>query len=197
VEVLDKENLSRHIFTNHSCNFGYRDSFFKREGKNRFVILSVVFQLRKVPELNLTYGAIHEVLKQNKIEEPTIKDVSDAVISIRQSKLPDPKVIANCGSFFKNPEVSTEKHESLVADFPNLVAYPTPNGYKLAAGWLIEACGWKGKRIGDVGTHPKQALVIVNYGNAKAEDLIDFSAQIQAVVFEKFGVQLEPEVNFI
>jgi UDP-N-acetylmuramate dehydrogenase len=145
----------------------------------------------------LEYGAIREVLAANGIEQPSIRAISDAVIQIRQSKLPDPKEIGNAGSFFKNPTISNTQFEALKAAYPSIPGYPSAEGVKVAAGWLIEQAGWKGKRVGDVGVHTKQALVLVNYGGGSGKELKNLSEQIQASVFEKFGIHLQPEVNFI
>ena len=145
----------------------------------------------------MEYGAIREVLAANGIEQPSIRAISDAVIQIRQSKLPDPKEIGNAGSFFKNPTIANAQFDALKAEYPSIPGYPSAEGVKVAAGWLIEHAGWKGKRIGDVGVHAKQALVLVNYGGGSGEELKSLSEQIQASVFEKFGINLQPEVNFI
>lgn len=181
------------------CEFGYRESVFKRRLKNKYIIISVTLKLRKVPVFNISYGAIEAELKKMGIEELSIKAISDAVIHIRQSKLPDPKEIGNSGSFFKNPEISSENFESLKKQFPEIIGFPLENKkrVKLAAGWLIEQCGWKGKRIGNTGAHKNQALVLVNYGNATGKEIYDLAMQIQNSVKEKFDVLLEPEVNII
>jgi UDP-N-acetylmuramate dehydrogenase len=179
------------------CDFGYRQSIFKKDFKDRMLILSVSFRLSKYPELQLEYGSIRSWLKQHQVKNPTIKDVSAAVISIRKSKLPDPAHIGNAGSFFKNPEVSASFFEALKALYPDLVAFPFGTGYKLAAGWLIEQCGWKGFRSGDAGCHAQQALVLVNYGTARGSEIVQLAEKIQQSVTEKFGVSLTPEVNII
>ena len=186
-------------FTPQECDFDYRWSVFKGPLKGKYVITSVTFKLSKNPVVNTQYGAIQEQLKAMGIEgTPTIKEVSDAVIAIRQSKLPDPKEIGNSGSFFKNPIVSESKYRSLKADFPELVAYPAAgSNYKIAAGWLIDFLGWKGYRRGDAGVHARQALVLVNYGAAKGVEIAALARDIQDDVREKFGVELEAEVNFI
>jgi UDP-N-acetylmuramate dehydrogenase len=187
-----------HTFTRADCEFGYRDSIFKNRYKDEFAILSVTLQLKKKPIFHTSYGAITEELEKMGVHELNIKAISQAVINIRSSKLPDPKTIPNAGSFFKNPEVPTEKYEDLKFKFPGIVAYPLAKGtVKLAAGWMIEQCGWKGYRKADAGCHGKQALVLVNYGNAKGEEIYDLSEKILQSVNEKFGVPLEREVNII
>ncbi len=192
--IFDKKRMT---FYAEDCHFGYRDSVFKNKNKGEFVILNVTYKLRKVPRFNTSYGAIENELEAMGVKELSIKAISDAVIRIRTSKLPDPKKIGNAGSFFKNPIVSVLKKEQLEITAPGLKSYPFGAEYKLAAGWLIEQCGWKGYRDGDAGVHPKQALVLVNYGNAKGADIKLLSDKIQQSVFEKFGVRLEREVNFI
>src|SRR5687767_8917407 len=187
-----------HTFTRTDCEFGYRDSIFKNRYKDEFVILSVTFQLRKKPIFHTSYGAITEEIEKMAEKELSIKSVSHAVINIRRSKLPDPDVIPNAGSFFKTPEVPTETYVELKAKFPDIVAYPLAKGtVKLAAGWMIEQCGWKGYRKGDAGCHAKQALVLVNYGSATGKEIYDLSAEILQSVKNKFGVVLEREVNII
>lgn len=180
------------------CRFGYRESVFKNIYKEQFVILSVTFKLSKQHKLNTSYGAIENELLKSGILHPTIRDVSNAVIRIRQSKLPDPNKIGNAGSFFKNPEIEAEAFAMLQNEFPGIIGFPVEGGrIKLAAGWLIEQCGWKGYRLGDAGVHEKQALVLVNYGNATGEEIIDLSKKIIASVQEKFGVELQREVNLV
>lgn len=186
------------IFTHEECKFGYRESIFKQEAKGKYIIVSVTYKLNKHPELNTTYGAIQQVLQQQNITQPTIKEVSDAVIQIRSSKLPDPKVIGNAGSFFKNPEIADEQFAALKQTFPDIVGYPASSGHtKVAAGWLIEQCGWKGKRVGHTGSHKDQALVLVNYGEAKGSEIWNLAMDIQRSVQEKFGITITPEVNVI
>lgn len=184
-------------FTIEECAFDYRESVFKRALREQYVIAEVCFRLDKVHKLHTGYGAIQDELKKMGVENPTIRDVSRAVMAIRQSKLPDPKEIGNSGSFFKNPVVSEAHYEKLKDQFPELVAYPSGEGMKLAAGWLIEKAGWKGFRRGDAGVHARQALVLVNYGNAKGEEILALSKEIIADIEEKFGVTLEAEVNII
>ena len=185
-------------FSKEECKFGYRESVFKRELKNKYIIVSVVFKLTtENHKLNTSYGAIKSKLDELGLE-PSIQNVSEAVIKIRQSKLPDPKEIGNGGSFFKNPVVETEKFEELKKAYPNIPNYPAPNGkIKLAAGWLIEKAGWKGKRIDDYGVHKNQALVLVNYGNAKGTQIYQLSQDILDDVKSKFNVTLEREVNIL
>jgi len=189
-------------FTRNDCGFGYRESVFKGKYKDQFVILSVTYQLRKKPVFNTSYGAIEQELEKMGVKELSIKAISDAVISIRSSKLPDPAETGNAGSFFKNPEISNEYFTLLKEQFPAIVGYPLTNGnVKLAAGWLIEQCGpqsgtsWKGFRRGDAGCHAKQALVLVNYGKATGKEIYDLSEEILQSVKQKFGIVLEREVN--
>lgn len=185
-------------FSLNDCEFGYRDSVFKRKYKNEFVITHVTFRLNRVPEYNTSYGAIEQELERMGVRQLSIQAISQAVINIRSSKLPDPAVTGNAGSFFKNPEISGSQFAVLRSQFPGVVGYPLPNGnVKLAAGWLIEQAGWKGYRKGDAGCHEKQALVLVNYGNAKGNEIYDLSEEILQRVKEKFGVVLEREVNII
>jgi UDP-N-acetylmuramate dehydrogenase len=185
-------------FSVNDCEFGYRDSVFKKKYKDEFVILDVTYRLNKDPVLNISYGAIKEELEKMKITEPGIEVVSQAVINIRSSKLPDPAVLGNAGSFFKNPEITGQQFEELKSIHPGIVGFPLQNGkVKLAAGWLIEQCGWKGHRRGDAGCYEKQALVLVNYGNASGREIYDLSEDIKQSVFKKFNVPLEREVNII
>lgn len=198
LEAFHIHDRAFHIFSNSDCKFGYRESIFKHELKNQFIITSVTFKLRKHPVLNTSYGAIEAELKAMNVNEPTIQSISKAVCNIRSSKLPDPKVIGNAGSFFKNPEILRSKYEILKKEHPAIVGYELENGnVKLAAGWLIEQCGWKGKTFGDAGVHKLQALVLVNYGNAKGAEIYDLSSKILESVKKKFNVQLEREVNII
>ncbi len=205
LEAFHLSERKIHTFTATDCEFGYRDSVFKNRYKNEFAILSVTLQLKKKPIYHTGYGAINEELEKMGVKDLSIKAVSQAVINIRASKLPDPQKIANAGSFFKNPEVPTEKYEALKLEFPNIVAYPLAKGtVKLAAGWMIEQCGpdkigtsWKGYRKGDAGCHAKQALVLVNYGHAKGKEIYDLSEEILQSVNQKFGVLLEREVNIL
>ncbi len=185
-------------FSNADCAFGYRESVFKRKLKNEFVILNVTYKLCKQPVYHISYGAIQQELEKMGVKELSVKAISEAVIQIRSSKLPDPKVTGNAGSFFKNPSVSVNQYQQLKREFPEIVAYPNADGtFKLAAGWLIEQCGWKGYRKGDAGCHAKQALVLVNYGSAAGSEIVALSKEITASVQEKFQVALETEVNII
>lgn len=198
---LEAYHLQDHttvIFNNADCQFGYRESVFKRQYKGQFAILSVTYRLSKHPKLNTSYGAIEEELKHMGVQDVTIQAISQAVINIRSSKLPNPAEIGNAGSFFKNPTVDAAKYGSLKEAFPHIVAYPVADGqYKLAAGWMIEQCGWKGFREGDAGVHARQALVLVNYGNATGNEIYQLSQRVLDSVHEKFGVELEREVNII
>jgi len=181
-----------------SCSFGYRESIFKHEAKGKYIILNVTFKLNKRPTFHIEYGAIKDTLGEMGISEMSIKAISEAVIHIRQSKLPNPAEIGNAGSFFKNPEIPNSQFEALKAQFPTIPSYPVSDtSTKVPAGWLIEQAGWKGQRFGSVGVHAKQALVLVNYGGGKGEEIKDLSQKIQASVKEKFGIQLSVEVNFI
>ncbi len=197
--AIDIETQEEKIFTLDDCNFGYRNSIFKNEAKGKYIITSVVFKLtHKNHILNTSYGAIQQELESNHITNPTIKNVSDAVIAIRERKLPNPKEIGNSGSFFKNPVISSsafeilkEKHETV----PHYVVSDTE--IKVPAGWLIEQCGFKGKRYGDAGVHKNQALVLVNYDNATGAEILALAKKIQAAVLEKFKIAIEAEVNVI
>ena len=200
LEALHLQSLDIQTFTKEDCRFGYRDSVFKNELKDQFLITKVLLTLQKTPtQLKTSYGDISKTLIEKGIEKPTIRDISNAVIAIRQSKLPDPSVIGNAGSFFKNPTIPKGVFDVLKIQFPNIVGYPTENteGVKVAAGWLIEQCKWKGKRLGNVGVHERQALVLVNYGGGKGLKIKDLAQKIQASVLEKFHIQLTPEVNFL
>ncbi len=183
-------------FSADDCKFGYRESVFKNTHRNQFVITRVIFRLNKAPRFNVSYGAINEQLEKAGVTTLSIRAVSDAVIRIRSSKLPDPAMIGNAGSFFKNPEVSVEQYKQLKSNHPAIVGYPTTVGLiKLAAGWLIEQAGWKGYRDGDAGCHSRQALVLVNYGAAKGSEILSLSEKIKTSVAEQFGVMLHTEVN--
>ena len=186
-----------HYFDKTKCEFGYRESIFKNKVKGEYIILTVTFRLTKNPTINSSYGAINEQLKVMGVQEPTIKELSAAVIAIRQSKLPDPKIIGNAGSFFKNPTVDNILLEKIQENYPDIPNYLAENGRKLAAGWLIEKAGWKGRTFDNYGVHKLQALVLVNYGNCTGKEIFDLSSQIIQDVFEKFGVLLEREVNIL
>lgn len=198
-KVLNLDTLEVETFNLEKCRFGYRDSIFKKEGKGKYVILEVRFKLTtKNHSIKTEYGAIKSELENLGIINPTIQDISKAVINIRQSKLPDPKEIGNAGSFFKNPTIPLTQFESLKETFPNIQGYPNGDSVKVPAGWLIEQSGWKGKQIGNVASHKLQSLVIINAtGNATGKEIFDFSALIIDSVKEKFGIELEREVNIL
>lgn len=198
-KVLNLETLGVEEFNHEECNFGYRESIFKKEGKGKYVILEVTFKLSRKDHLIKTeYGAIQAELKNLGIENPTIQEVSKAVINIRQSKLPDPKLIGNAGSFFKNPSIPMEQFLKVQKMYPEMPHYPNGDLVKVPAGWLIEQCGWKGKQIGNVASHELQSLVIVNKtGLATGKEIYDFSTMIIESVQKKFGIDLEREVNII
>lgn len=198
LEAIHLKTAEITVFTKEDCKFGYRESIFKKEEKGNYFIYSVTFKLSKQPKVNVSYGDIQKVLDGKSITSPTIKDVSDAVIEIRESKLPNPKELGNAGSFFKNPEVDIEIAEKIKQDFPEMPKYDLPNGkVKIPAGWLIEQCGWKGKQVGNTGNHAKQALVIVNYGNATGSEIWQHALAVQQSVKDKFGITLDAEVNII
>lgn len=198
-KVLNLQTLAVETFDLEKCRFGYRDSIFKQEEKNKYVILEVSFKLTTQKHtIKTEYGAIKSELENLGITNPTIQDVSKAVINIRQSKLPDPKKIGNAGSFFKNPTIPLAQFEDLKLKFDNIQGYPNGNFVKVPAGWLIEQCGWKGKQIGNVASHELQSLVIINAtGNASGKEIFDFSSLIIDSVKEKFGIELEREVNIL
>ena len=186
------------IFYLKDCGFGYRESVFKEKYRNRFIITSVTYKLNKKPVFRTSYGAITLELEKMGVQELSIAAIADAVINIRKSKLPDPEIIGNAGSFFKNPTISVKQYEKLKENFSGIVGYPVNESkVKLAAGWLIEQCGWKGFRQGDAGCHEQQALVLVNYGKATGADIFILSTEIMESVYTKFGVRLDREVNII
>lgn len=197
VTGIDLETGITKTWLNHECDFGYRDSIFKSQLKEKFFISSITLTLsKKLHRINTSYGAINDVLKQQHITSPTIQQVSDAVIQIRRSKLPDPVVIGNAGSFFKNPTITELHYQHLQKKFPTIPGYTSVNQeVKVPAGWLIEQCGWKGKRIGDVGVHTQQALVLVNYTNGTGKEILSLALQIISSVKEKFNIELICEVN--
>ncbi len=185
-------------FFNEDCKFGYRYSVFKGPQRDKYIITKVNLRLSKKPVYNISYGAIKETLDEMGVEELSLKAISQAVINIRQSKLPDPAQIGNAGSFFKNPVVENSYFDSLRAAFEEIPGYRLDEEYtKVPAAWLIDQCGWKGKRKGNIGVHDKQALVLVNHGGGKGKDLVDLSEEIQKSVQGTFGIQLETEVNII
>ena len=198
LEAMHLADNTIHKFSNADCKFGYRESVFKNQFKNQYIITSVTYRLRKTPVFNTSYGAIEKELEEMGITELSIQAISQAVCNIRRSKLPDPAEIGNAGSFFKNPEVANEQFQLLKNKFPAIVGYDLKNGnVKLAAGWLIEQCGWKGKTFGDAGVHKLQALVLVNYKNANGNEIFELSQNIIDSVKDRFGVILEREVNII
>ena len=198
-EALNINTFEIETFSLEDCQFGYRESFFKKEGKGNYVLLNVTFKLsRRNHTIKVEYGAIQSQLQEMGINNPTIKDVSNAVISIRESKLPNPKLIGNAGSFFKNPTIPTELYNLVKEQYSDIPGYPTGSQIKVPAGWLIEKAGWKGKQIGNVASHKLQALVLVNAtGEASGQEILDFSSQIIESVLAKFGILLEREVNII
>ncbi len=180
------------------CQLGYRNSIFKTSAKDRYVILSITLRLSKQAVFNIGYSSLELELEHIGVRELSLEVIRDAVISVRRRKLPDPARAGNAGSFFRNPEVSGTIYDDLKLAFPGLVGYPQPDGScKLAAGWLIEHCGWKGYRQGDAGVHPEQALVLVNYGNATGQEILQLATQIRQSVKKRFGVELEAEVNIL
>ena len=198
-ETLDMRTLKMKKFSKEDCQFGYRDSYFKNDGKGKYIITSVSFKLTKRNhKINTSYGAIENELKKINIHKATIKDVSNAVMAIRKSKLPDPKELGNSGSFFKNPIITASKFKIFSKNFPDAPFYKTSQDmYKIPAGWLIEQCGFKGKRFDDAGVHENQALVLVNYGKATGQEILRLAHAIISSVKEKFGIQILPEVTII
>lgn len=198
LEAWHLQDKELHSFSLEDCAFGYRESVFKRKYKGQYIITHVTYRLRKTPEFRISYGAIQQELERMGVQELSIRAVADAVIGIRRSKLPDPAVIGNAGSFFKNPELPAETFVALKQRFPDIVGYSTSSGMvKLAAGWLIERAGWKGYRKGDAGVHENQALVLVNYGQATGDEIFQLSEEILHSIDAQFGVHLEREVNII
>lgn len=198
VEAVDVTTGEVRVFNNRECMFGYRESVFKHQLKGKYFISSVTLTLTKINHvLNTSYGAIQHTLDQQHIT-PSVKSISDAVITIRQQKLPDPKVVGNAGSFFKNPTIGQIQYESLQKTYPDIPGYFTENQHvKVPAGWLIEQCGWKGKTVDTIGVHPHQALVLVNYGNGTGAKIWALAQEILASVKKKFAIDLQPEVNII
>ena len=196
LEAIHLQTGDIHYFNNSACEFGYRESVFKNKLKGQYLISRVIYKLSKKGNYTISYGAIEKQLESMGVQELSAKSISDAVIAIRQSKLPDPKKIGNSGSFFKNPIVDKSTYHMVKSNFPDVVAYSAGKGFmKLAAGWLIEKAGWKGKTFDNYGVHKHQALVLVNYGGASGKEINDLSAEILDSIKEKFGVQLEREVN--
>jgi UDP-N-acetylmuramate dehydrogenase len=193
--ITIKEAAEKKIY-NQDCEFGYRESIFKNKLKEKFIITSITIRLQKNPVISLNYESIKDEIEKLHLKNITIRDVSNAVCAIRRSKLPDPQILGNAGSFFKNPEVSAVLFSDLKEIYPDIKGYNSGNGnIKLAAGWLIEKCGWKGKRIGNVGSHSKQSLVLVNYGGSTGVEILQFANQIKNSVYEKFGIYLSEEIN--
>ncbi len=198
LQALHITSSEIHSFNLQDCGFGYRESVFKNKYRNQYIILNVCFRLNKRPVFYINYGDIKKTLEQMQVNELSIKAVSDAVITIRSSKLPDPAVLANAGSFFKNPVISQDQFDQLILQYPLMPNYPQFNGeVKIPAGWLIEQCGWKGKVIGNTGSHQSQALVLVNYGKATGPEIYQLALDIQQSVIEKFGIVIHPEVNLV
>jgi UDP-N-acetylmuramate dehydrogenase len=190
------QDLCVENYYNQECEFGYRTSVFKNELKGKFVITSVTLRLKKNPVVNLSYASIKDEIEKLQLKEVTIRDVSNVVCEIRKRKLPDPSIIGNAGSFFKNPEIDARKFDEIKESYPGISGHSSLNGkVKIAAGWLIEQCGWKGKRTGNVGAHSNQSLVLVNYGGATGEEILKLAAEIKKSVYEKFKISLHEEVN--
>jgi UDP-N-acetylmuramate dehydrogenase len=198
LEALEIETGEIHTFTKEACVFGYRESVFKHALKGKYIITHVYFRLSLVEKISTKYGAIEQELLKNGISNPTSKDVSNAVIAIRSSKLPNPKDLGNAGSFFKNPVVPIKLYNKLRKTFSDAPSYPIDeNSVKVPAGWLIESAGWKGKKVGACGVHVNQALVLVNYGGATGNDILNLSTEIIENIYQKFGIVLEREVNIL
>jgi UDP-N-acetylmuramate dehydrogenase len=198
LEGIYLENNQSARFAKEECRFGYRDSIFKNELKDKFIVTHVALKLSKNPELNLEYGNVRSELEKEKKENYSVKDVSRVICRIRQSKLPDPAKIGNAGSFFKNPEVSEMKYLVIKEKHNDAVGFNLGNGrIKIPAGWFIESCGWKGRVVGNTGTHSSQALVIVNHGDASGQEILNIAREIKESVFKKFGIELKEEVNII
>ena len=198
LEALNIKTGQIETFTNEECKFGYRESIFKNVAKNQYIITKVYYKLDKTKPLYIEYGAIKDVLNTHNIKTPTAKDISKAVCEIRESKLPNPKEIGNAGSFFKNPEIEISLYNKLKAEYPEIPSYPiNETTVKVPAGWLIEKCGFKGKSFGNYGVHKKQALVLVNYGGANGNDILNLANEIIEVVYKTFEIKIINEVNFI
>jgi UDP-N-acetylmuramate dehydrogenase len=198
VSAIEMATANTRIFSWEECRFGYRESIFKRELKDRYIITGAVFRLSKKPDFNIGYGDIRKTLEEMEVKTLSLRAVSDAVIRIRRSKLPDPALIGNAGSFFKNPEIEKVQFDRLKNVFPDMPGYPVgDHTVKVPAGWLIEQAGWKGYRDGPIGVHERQALVLVNYGGGRGEDIKLLSEKIRQSIEEKFGILLTTEVNFV
>lgn len=198
-EAMEINTQQVRMFSKEDCQFGYRDSYFKNEGKGKYIVTSVTLRLTKNNHvLNTSYGAIETQLVKRGITNPTITDISEAVIAIRKSKLPDPSELGNSGSFFKNPVVTLSEFQAFIEAHPEAPYYKVSEAsYKIPAGWMIEQCGYKGKRFGDAGVHTKQALVLVNYANATGAEILKLAHTIMDSVKIKFGIEISPEVNII
>jgi UDP-N-acetylmuramate dehydrogenase len=199
LKALELKTGEIKTFNREQCRFGYRDSYFKNDGRDKYLILSVCFRLtRKNHDLNTTYGIINQELNKLGVKQPGLYDVANVVRSIRRSKLPDPAELGNAGSFFKNPLITQKQYNSLKSEYPEMPGFPDASGkIKTAAAWFIDKAGWKGSHEGDAGVHKKQALVLVNYGKATGSDILNLSEKIQKSVKEKFNVNLEREVNVV
>jgi UDP-N-acetylmuramate dehydrogenase len=197
LEAIEKSSGKQRTFTKAECQFGYRNSVFKNELKDQYIITSVLFNLTKESPVNTSYGAINNVLQEKGIQNPGIKEVSQAVIQIRQSKLPDPAELGNAGSFFKNPVIDKIDFEGLKLEFPEIPGYPNDSTVKVPAAWLIDQCGWKGYKKGNIGVHKNQPLVLVNFGGGTGQEIYDLAMQVKESVASKFGIELEPEPRII
>jgi UDP-N-acetylmuramate dehydrogenase len=198
LEAINLQTGEIETFSNEQCQFGYRESIFKHHAKGRYFIISITLKLNKKPVINTSYGDIETLLNDWKIVNPTVFDVSKAIIAIRQKKLPDPSTLGNAGSFFKNPIIENSLFQSLIKEYPHLRSFPSDDGkVKISAAWLIEEAGWKGKRFGSIGIHENQALVLVNYGGGTGQELMDLSNKILESVNAKFGITLNTEVNIL
>lgn len=197
VEAINLSTGERHLFSANECQYAYRHSIFKNELKGKFAITHVSFKLAKKFQANISYGALQASLNEKGITNPTAQDVRKTVIEVRNQKLPDPSILGNAGSFFMNPVINEEHFSKLKTCYPNIPNYPTNNGIKIPAGWLIEQCGWKGKRVGNAGVYEKQALVLVNHGGADGNEIKNLAQTIANDIEQKFGIRLCPEANFI
>ncbi len=197
LEAVNLKDFDISTFNFEQCRFGYRESIFKHQLKDQFFINSVTIRLHKFPKINSSYGQIHHLLNKEGITNPNIGDISRIVCQIRRSKLPDPAIIGNAGSFFKNPEITEHQYNELKKSYPEMPGYHNDKGIKVPAAWLIESCGWKGRRIGETGTHLEHALVLVNYGHAKGAEIKALASEIIKSVKDKFDIELNTEVNIV